>query len=1071
MERALEHLALAAERLRATERELAQLRDSHALLVSTLDTASDGILTLRYDEPETTMYFNIRFVELWGLPEEDISDLRLAQVVEHQLKVVKDPADWQRKVEWRRLHPDDETRCHVELADGRVLERHVHPQRVQGRIVGSVITFRDVTQRLGYERRLKLSEEVMEYGGVMLWVDQATMRCTYANPAACHHFGYTRDELLGRTVFDFDARFTAADQASLDEALATIPGPVTFNSVHRRCDGELRDVEVTLFLAPTADGPTYICTFKDITSLKRAEAEKRRQQATLEGLINSIPDLVFYKDREGRFLGCNTAMAAAVGRPLKEIPGLTCRDLFAADSAAVMEESDARVLRDLKGESYETWVTYPGGEQVLLESVVSPLYDEKGNARGVLGIGRDITQRKRNEEEIRRAKEIAEDATRMKSDFLANMSHEIRTPMNAIIGLSHLVLKTELAPRQRDYIQKVQASGQHLLGIINDILDFSKVEAGRLDLEQAEFALDKLLDDTSALISEKCHAKGLELVFDVAPDVPRALVGDPLRLGQVLLNYAANAVKFTERGEVVVSVRATERTAQGVQLLFRVRDTGIGLTPEQVDRLFRSFSQADTSTTRRFGGTGLGLAISKKLAELMGGEVGVESTPGRGSIFWFTARVGVGQARQRQLLPRPDLRGRRVLVVDDNMHARSVIADMLQGMTFSVDEAEDGAAAVTQVRDAARQGRPYDVVYLDWRMPGMDGIEAAQQIRALGLATPPMMLMVTAFGREEATAGANRAGIDDVLVKPVNASALFDATMRALGGRVARVTSPAGLVAAPQGRLATIAGRRVLLVEDNDINQQVARELLEETGLRVDVASDGAAALAALDAQAYDLVFMDMQMPVMDGVTATRVLRDMPKLRHLPVIAMTANAMEADRQKCIAAGMNDYLVKPIDPKELDAMLLRWIRPAGAPLQEPPAAQPRPAPAVADGVPQGIAGLDTALGLSRMAGKKPLYLAMLQRYAAGQAPAAQQVRDALAAGDAATAERVAHTLKGVSANVGATTVEQLAAALERAFKDGRPPQEVARHLDALQGPLADLTGAIANQLATREKQHA
>ena len=792
--------------LARTREALAALRQSQALLLSTLDAASDGVLTLQYSD--NAFFYNIRFVELWGIPEDKLSDMDVQALADFQLTQVKDPQAWLERAQQCRIHPDEEDHCIVELKDGRVLERHVLPQRIGGRRVGSVIIFRD------------------------------------------------------------------------------------------------------------------------------------------------------------------------------------------------------------------------------------------------------ITERRRQEQEIRRARDIAEEAARMKSEFLANMSHEIRTPMNAIIGLSHLVLKTGLAPRQRDYIQKVQASGQHLLGIINDILDFSKVEAGKLDLENEDFELEKLLDHTASLVSEKCHTKGLELVFDVAPDVPARLVGDSLRLGQVLLNYATNAVKFTHKGEVLISVRVSERTERDVLLHFRVRDTGIGLTAEQQGRLFQSFSQGDASTTRRFGGTGLGLAICKRLAGLMGGEVGVESGYGKGSTFWFSARLGIGQPSGRELLPNPDLRGRRALVVDDNEHARQAIAAMLQAMTFTTAESADGAAAVEAVRRAAGEGRPYDIVYMDWRMPGMDGIEAARQIRALGLALPPLLLMVTAYGRDETLEKAAENGIADVLAKPVSPSLLFDATVSALGA--ARRPARAQAMAAVVTGLAAVRDARVLLVEDHEINQQVASELLQDAGLRVAIANNGQAALAMLEQADYDMVFMDMQMPVMDGLEATRALRRKARFAAMPVVAMTANAMDQDRRRCIESGMNDFLAKPIDPQELSAVLLRWI-PARRPAL--PIATRHPS----FDLPEGIAGLETGLGLANMAGKTGLYMAILRRYVDGQRGIGQQIRRALGRGNRATAHKLAHTLKGISANIGATQVQQRAAALEQAIRGGEPLEALQMRLIELEQPLHGLVESLEAQL--------
>ena len=535
----------------------------------------------------------------------------------------------------------------------------------------------------------------------------------------------------------------------------------------------------------------------------------------------------------------------------------------------------------------------------------------------------------REQEEARRARDEAQKAARVKAEFLANMSHEIRTPMNAIIGLTHLALKTNLDPRQRDYLRKVESSGQHLLGIIDDILDFSKVEAGKLAVEEADFELDKVMANVANLVADKAAAKGLELIFDIAPEVPTWLRGDSLRLGQVLVNLANNAVKFTERGEVGIEVRVRERSAGGMLLHFAVHDTGIGLSTAQVAGLFQSFAQADASTTRKFGGTGLGLAISRKLALLMGGNIGVSSKPGKGSTFWFTAQVGEARAPARPAVALGTMNGRRALVVDDNDNAREVMCDMLVALGFEVREASSGEEAVEMVRQAAAVGKPFDILYLDWRMPVMDGVETARQIAGLGLASGPAVIMVTAYSREDVRREAELVGVKDVLVKPVTAALLQGATAGALATAHACDPSPgaAGEAAEPV-RPTPLQGARVLLVEDNEINQIVAAAILAESEVVVDVAENGEVAVRMVQDSRYDLVLMDMQMPVMDGLAATRAIRRLPGFETLPIVAMTASAMEADRRRCMDAGMNGYVTKPIEPDELHEALATFMRPAG-----------------------------------------------------------------------------------------------------------------------------------------------
>ena len=962
-----------------------------------------------------------------------------------------------------------------EFRKPKYVEIHGYPIFGQdGELVHMIEYSLDITKRKEAEKHIREAGEKTEAilsassDGIITFDEYGLLEMF--NPAAEKIFGYKKDEVIGRSLKMLMAPdFSEEYLQELDYYSRTGVDILNGKKIEKkgvRKSGELISLEMGVSEIVVDNKRLFTAVFNDISERKAAEealmTAKRNSDFAAEtaGLAYWELDLIektftandnFFKlvdtdyTREKRYV-------YPVNDFLDQFVYPDDRNIFFRKYKRA-----EKTVSDFTDQFEYRIVPRRGGFRYGFVKYFV-IHEESGKAVKIAGMHLDITERKKTEMELAEAKETAEAAARSKSDFLANMSHEIRTPMNAIIGLSHLIQKTKLTKKQEDYIQKIFGSAHNLLGIINDILDFSKIEAGKLSMESVSFNLNEVMENLAGMIGSRANEKNLELVFHVDTDVPARLIGDPLRLGQVLLNLANNAIKFTEAGEITVFAELVEREGDEAVIKFKVRDTGIGLTEEQMDRLFQAFSQADTSTTRKYGGTGLGLSISKKLSEMMGGDIGVESEYGKGATFYFTAKFKTLYSGKHEIIP-VELRGLEVLIVDDNATSREVLLEYTKEFSLNPVAVDNGLEAVQMIRKRNEEGlEDFKLVLLDYSMPGLNGFQTAEKINEiLHKKNRPKYILVTGYGRDEVLNGIEKYGFEGFVLKPVSQSLLFNTILQAVGRERVDIKKKI-TVEFPEG-FDRIRGAEVLLVEDNEINQQVAKELLQGEGFFVDIAENGKVSLDMIAEKKYDVVLMDLQMPVMGGIEAAGEIRKNNELKDLPVVAMTADAMSGVRETVLESGMNDYITKPIEPYLLWEAMVKWIEPGNRKL--PDSYVPQPDGEDTDSgnivVPE-VEGLDIASGLTRVSGNLKLYKSLLKKFFDEYSDIELLINKSAEKGYREETVRIAHSAKGASGNLGASLIQLKMAEIEKKLKNN----------EDYRAELSDAAGMVKTLFENAEK---
>ena len=922
------------------------------------------------------------------------------------------------------------------------------PMEKDSRVVGVVITFRDITERKASEERFSA---LLESAPDAMIVSDEAGNIVLVNSQTEYVFGYSRNELIGKKIDmlvpetfrevhpDHRAKFYS-DPKRISMGLRG-----DFHGVAK--DGRKIPIDISLSPIKTAEGLLVVASARDITERKVAEEALRFTRFAMDNAGESV---MWLDPDTARLQYVNQHGCASLGYTAEELLTMSIPDID-PDFPIEVWADFSKKLKQGQALAFPSRHQKKDGTIFPVEIAVKYVESEE-NSGCVIAFARDVSEHIRVEKELREAKGVAEDATQVKSNFLSNMSHEIRTPMNAIIGMSHLALNTDLDPRQRDYLQKIQLSSQSLLSIINDILDISKIEAGKMTLDNTSFSLDEVLENLTIVLGQQAKEKGLELLYSFSKKVPDRLYGDPTRLSQVLMNLGSNAIKFTDTGQIVIAMDSVKIGNKSIQLKVSVTDTGIGISKDQISKLFQPFTQADSSTTRKYGGTGLGLSISKQFIEMMGGELSINSVPGKGSTFSFTASLKVDETRGiRRTGKQHPLYGLRVLVVDDSISLRSIIYKMLENMGIQSVCLESGKDALAEIDKVCQDtdSEQFDIIIIDWKMPEMDGLELIKQIKCVfeknSQEKKPDFIFMTGYAFDDVINECRSLGFNAILEKPMTQSSIFDAIAEAVGNEKlneAAAKSPSGWDQAKQ----TLKGGRILLVEDNEFNQQVAQEILEEAGLIVTVANNGREGLDWVRKAEFDAVLMDIQMPVMSGYEATREIRKEARFKELPILAMTAGVLVQDREKAFEAGMNDHISKPIDFSEIFNKLGKWVKLGvrdyafknAITKEQVPGERERCDDQKSEGLevgfPDALPGIDVKSALYRFGGNQNLLTKTLVKFCLNHASAVEKISKALTSGDRKTAIRMAHTLKGLSGTIGAKELQEVTRKLESAIKD-------------------------------------